>query len=209
MFVFNFYIQIHLNNRLCSFLFIVEDDSDEEVEEEEEAEGGEGAGKESGERKILKAKRTKKFSQEQKTELAQKISIDRILTDEDFKRIDMANIKKQVEGAKKGTKRKIDEKLNTEPSELVKLGDIENIYKKRKHDKQTRVESVRRGQADREKFGYKDGRQNEHCSRTNRERKKKKAFQMVKHKLKGKIKRSFKDKQIALKNHLIKQKRMK
>ena len=32
---------------------------------------------------------------------------------------------------------------------------------------------------------------------------------MVKHKVKGKIKRPFKDKQIALRNHLIKQRKMK
>lgn len=32
---------------------------------------------------------------------------------------------------------------------------------------------------------------------------------MIKHKLTGKVKRSFKDKQIALRNYLLKQKKMK
>lgn len=68
---------------------------------------------------------------------------------------------------------------------------------------------LQKGQEGREKFGYKDGRQNPLCSKTNREKKKKKAFQMVKHKVQGKVKRSFKDKQVALRNHLIKQKKMK
>lgn len=151
----------------------------------------------------------KKLDIETKKELAKKVTLERILTDEDFKRIDLANVKKQVEYARKGIKRKLEEAAATAPSELVKLGDIENIYKKRKHDKQTRVESVRRGQADREKYGYKDGRVNIHCSKTNREKRKKKNYQMIKHKVKSKVKRSFKEKQIALRNHLLKLKKMK
>lgn len=144
-----------------------------------------------------------------KRELAKKVTLDRILTDEDFKRIDLENIKKQVQNARKGTKRKLEESVRSEPSEIVKIGDIENIYKKRKHDKQARIESVKRGQVDREKFGYKDGRQNIHCSKTNREKRKTKNYQMIKHKAKGKVQKSFKQKQIALRNHLIKLKKMK
>lgn len=152
---------------------------------------------------------TKKLDIETKKELAKKVTLDRILTDEDFKRIDLANIKKQVEYAKRGVKRKLEEAASTTPSEFVKLGDIENIYKKRKHDKQSRIENVRRGQEDREKYGYKDGRVNIHCSKTNREKRKKKNYQMIKHKVKSKVKRSFKEKQIALRNHLLKLKKMK
>ncbi|KAF5307830.1 hypothetical protein FQR65_LT18330 [Abscondita terminalis] len=121
----------------------------------------------------------------------------------------LANIQKQVDPYKKGQKRKLEETDASAKSELVQLGDIENIYKKRKHDKESRVESVRKGQADREKFGYKDGRVNIHCSKTNREKKKTKNYQMIRHKVRSKIKRSFKDKQIALRNYLVKQKRMK
>lgn len=153
--------------------------------------------------------KNKKLDIETKKELAKRVTLDRILTDEDFKRIDLANVKKQVEYAKTGVKRKSEEAAPAAPSEFVKLGDIENIYKKRKHDKQARIESVRRGQEDREKFGYKDGRVNIHCSKTNREKRKKKNYQMIKHKVKSKVKRSFKDKQIALRNHLLKLKKMK
>lgn len=66
-----------------------------------------------------------------------------------------------------------------------------------------------KGQEGRERFGYKDGRQNPLCSKTNREKKKTKAFQMLKHKVKRKVKRSFKEKQIALRNHLLRQRKMK
>ncbi|KAI4471869.1 hsda/sda1-related [Holotrichia oblita] len=153
-----------------------------------------------------KHKLSKIEKKEQKADAAKEISLGRILTDEDFKRIDMANIKKQL--PERGVKRKLEE-AQSERSELVKLGDIENIFKKRKHDKAARIASVKEGQKDRQKFGYKDGRLNIHCSKTNRERRKKKNFQMIKHKVKSKVKRSFKDKQIALRNHLIHLKKMK
>ncbi|XP_076232071.1 SDA1 domain containing protein Mys45A [Calliopsis andreniformis] len=151
-------------------------------------------------------KKTETVSTEKK-EKASLISTERLLTDEDFMKIDVALAKQQVTYAKRGEKRP--HSKDNEPSEFVKLTDIENIYKKRKHDKQARIESIKKGQEGREKFGYKEGRQNPLCSKTNREKKKTKAFQMLKHKIRGKVKRSFKEKQIALRNHLLKQKRMK
>ncbi|XP_012278204.1 protein SDA1 homolog [Orussus abietinus] len=157
-------------------------------------------------RATFKAEAKQELTAEKK-EMAAKISVERLLTDDDFKRIDKALVKQQITHAKRGVKRPLEE--DTSRGELVKLGDIENIFKKRKHDKQARLESVKKGQEDREKFGYKDGRQNPLCSKTNREKRKTKAFQMVKHKIRSKVKRSFKDKQIALRNHLIKQRRMK
>lgn len=180
-----------------------EEVDDESLDEEEEESTKRNENGSKIDRKILKAKR-KDDDKKKKIENAEKVSLERLLTDEDFKRIDNENLRKQL--PQKGIKRKHEEVKQS--SELVKLGDIENIYKKRKHDKEERIKSVREGQADREKYGYKDGRMNEHCSKTNREKKKKKNFQMIKHKIKGKIKRSFKDKQIALRNHLLKIKKM-
>nr|XP_033339021.1 protein SDA1 homolog isoform X1 [Megalopta genalis]XP_033339022.1 protein SDA1 homolog isoform X1 [Megalopta genalis] len=165
------------------------------------------------ERKKLKQEKVNSKPEEkhmltiEKKEKASLISTERLLTDEDFKTIDMALAKQEITYAKRGVKRS--HTNDVESGEFVKLSDIENIYKKRKHDKQARIESVKRGQEGRERFGYKDGRQNPLCSKTNREKKKTKAFQMLKHKVKGKVKRSFKEKQIALRNHLLKQKRMK
>lgn len=190
----------------------IDEEDNENVEEESDEEDGNSSDEENKKcgpesekqpRKVLKAKRLS-----ERKDLAKKVTIERLLTDEDFKRIDLANVRKQVQN-KKGVKRNVVETQIEVPSDLVKLSDIENIYKKRKHDKETRIESVRKGQMDREKFGYKDGRVNIHCSKTNREKRKNKNFQMVKHKVKGKVKRSFKDKQIALRNHLIKLKKMK
>ncbi|XP_011500579.1 PREDICTED: protein SDA1 homolog [Ceratosolen solmsi marchali] len=154
----------------------------------------------------LKAQKKIEYTLEKKAKASQ-VSSERLLTDEDFKKIDMTLVKQHITYPKRGVKRPFNDEKNKD--ELIKLSDIENIYKKRKHDKQARVESVKKGQEGREKFGYKDGRQNPLCSKTNRERNKKKNFQMIKHKVKRKIKRSFKEKQIALRNYLIKQKRMK
>jgi protein SDA1 len=69
------------------------------------------------------------------------------------------------------------------------------------------VATVREGQKDRGKFGqrFKD----EKLGKSNKEKRKTKSFQMVKHKLHSKNKRSFRDKQIALRNSLLKQKKMK
>lgn len=157
------------------------------------------------------SERDEKLLEERKRKAAE-VTVTRLLTDEDFKRIDAAQIQKQMAVPKKGHPKGVKRSLEEEPKpkgELVSLGDIENIYKKRKHDKQQRIQSVKEGQADREKFGYKDGRLNPFSSKTNREKRKTKHFMMIKHKVRGKIKRSFKDKQIALRNYLIKQRKMK
>lgn len=155
-------------------------------------------------RKILKAKPISK-NIEEKIKVARDIAMDKIFTDEDFKRIEAAQIKKSVSGVKRN-KSFIEEEENE--SELVQLSAIENIHKKRKHDYNARLETVLKGREERDKFGYKDRRKNANCSKTNREKKKTKSYQMVKHKARGKVKRSFKEKQIAFRNYLIKQKKM-
>ncbi|XP_032520338.2 protein SDA1 homolog [Danaus plexippus] len=158
-------------------------------------------------RKILKAKRTiTKQERDEKIKVARELAAEKIFTDEDFKRIEAAQIKKMVSGVKR--KSNIIEEEDESP-ELVQLSAIENIHKKRKHDKSARLETVLKGREERAKFGYKDRRKDENCSKTNREKRKTKSYQMVKHKARGKVKRSFKEKQIAFRNYLIKQKKMK
>ncbi|XP_046959707.1 protein SDA1 homolog [Vanessa cardui] len=157
-------------------------------------------------RKILKAKKSSsKPNIEEKIKVAREVAMEKIFTDEDFKRIETAQLKKCVSGVKRN--RSIVEEED-ESTELVQLSAIENIHKKRKHDKNARLESVLKGREEREKYGYRDRRKNANCSKTNREKKKTKSYQMVKHKARGKIKRSFKEKQIAFRNYLIKQKKM-
>ncbi|OWR51209.1 SDA1 protein [Danaus plexippus plexippus] len=138
-------------------------------------------------RKILKAKRTiTKQERDEKIKVARELAAEKIFTDEDFKRIEAAQIKKMVSGVKR--KSNIIEEEDESP-ELVQLSAIENIHKKRKHDKSARLETVLKGREERAKFGYKDRRKDENCSKTNREKRKTKSYQMVKHKARGKVKR--------------------
>ncbi|KZS09921.1 Protein SDA1 [Daphnia magna] len=138
------------------------------------------------------------------------VSLSRILTDKDFAKIDAAQVKKQLDASKARQKRKIADDLDDtiKRGELVRLDDIEKVYKKRRHDKDSRLTTVLEGRADREKPTRKPKRQNPNASTTNREKSKNKNFMMLKQKAKGKHKRSFKDKQIALRNALLKQKKM-
>ncbi|XP_047529822.1 protein SDA1 homolog [Vanessa atalanta] len=201
-----------------------ENSEDEEIDEEEEEESDEEDNEAEDEekqnetdnkidpnesiksRKILKAKKNStKPNIEEKIKVAREVAMEKIFTDEDFKRIETAQLKKCVSGVKRN--RSIVEEED-ESTELVQLSAIENIHKKRKHDKNARLESVLKGREEREKYGYRDRRKNANCSKTNREKKKTKSYQMVKHKARGKIKRSFKEKQIAFRNYLIKQKKM-
>nr|XP_026488272.1 protein SDA1 homolog [Vanessa tameamea] len=197
-----------------------ENSEDEEIEEESDEEDNEAEDEEKQNetdnkidpnesiksRKILKAKKSStKPNIEEKIKVAREVAMEKIFTDEDFKRIETAQLKKCVSGVKRN--RSIVEEED-ESTELVQLSAIENIHKKRKHDKNARLESVLKGREEREKYGYRDRRKNANCSKTNREKKKTKSYQMVKHKARGKIKRSFKEKQIAFRNYLIKQKKM-
>lgn len=150
------------------------------------------------------SKTTEKSVPLEDKEAIKEMALNKIFTDEDFARIEGELIKKKVTNARK---RKAE--APSEKSEFVKLNDIEMIYKKRRTDKEARMESMKKGQEGREKYGYKDGRHSIHCSKTNAEKSKKKNFQMMRHKARGKIKKSFRDKQLSLKKHLIQQKKMK
>nr|CAD7438177.1 unnamed protein product [Timema bartmani] len=79
---------------------------------------------------------------ESQKEQAKMISTMRILSDEDFRKIEASQMLKEVTSARKGKKRPAPEDQQNK-GELVKLGDIENIYKKRKHDRETRMATVR------------------------------------------------------------------
>ncbi|GBP46775.1 Protein SDA1 homolog [Eumeta japonica] len=134
-------------------------------------------------RKILKAKRTvTNENREEKVKIAREIAMSKIFDDEDFQKIENSQITKHLKGAKRS---KVSLEECKDVGELVDLASIENIHKKRKHDKTSRLESVQKGREDREKFGYKDRRKNIHCSKTNREKRKTKNYQMVKHKAKA------------------------
>lgn len=88
-----------------------------------------------------KSEKSEKLTIERKTQ-ASVISTERLLTDKDFRKIDVALAKQDVTYVKRGFKRSHDQ-IENHDGELVKLSAIENIYKKRKHDKAARRKSVK------------------------------------------------------------------
>ncbi|KAG4068256.1 hypothetical protein HA402_007776 [Bradysia odoriphaga] len=176
-----------------------DDDEDDEGDEDDVEEDGSEDEKDQSTNDVSEAKAPVILDEKQ---AAQELASTRLFTDEDFKRIDMENIKKHTKGARKRP-------LEQEKSEYVRLNDIEMIFKKKKHDKEARLETVLRGRTGRDKFGYKDGRKNENCSKTNREKRKRKNFGMMRNKARSKVKKSFKEKQQSMRKHLLKQKKMK
>lgn len=101
-------------------------------------------------KKAQKLEMKEKLKSEQNVDLttekntkASLISIERLLTDKDFRKIDVALAKQEVTYAKRAAKRTHEQIETNQDGELVKLSDIENIYKKRKHDKATRQKSVK------------------------------------------------------------------
>ncbi|GFQ96278.1 protein SDA1 homolog [Trichonephila clavata] len=140
---------------------------------------------------------------------AETISQSRILSQAEFVRIKAAQLTKQVTYAK-GKKRTaviLKEPVIDNP-EIVSLKDIERLAKKPKATKEERIASIMEGREDREKFGKKK-KKSEYASKTQKQHNKNKAFMMIKHKVKSKVKRSFRDKQLALKRSMLKQKKRK
>uniref|UniRef100_A0A915LQP3 Protein SDA1 n=1 Tax=Meloidogyne javanica TaxID=6303 RepID=A0A915LQP3_MELJA len=78
--------------------------------------------------------------------------------------------------------------------------------KKRKQTKEERMEQVRLGREDRATTYAKPKKKGAHVGRTNRELAKRKNFKMVQHKMRGKNRqRSFRDRQLSLRNYLLRQ----
>jgi len=195
------------------------DDDDEEDEEDDEAQA---------EEKV--EKKNDILTLEEKEQKARDATLGRILTDEDFRKIAAAQLRKQVEGVRKvqkrGTKRKAqddedneddwvnvdhddeDESLVQGRQELVNLDDIELVHKKKRHDKEARMETVLAGREGREKFGH-ISKKGPGASLTNKQKSKKKNFSMMKHKIKSRGKKSFREKQVALKKRLLKSQKFK
>jgi len=205
------------------------DESDEEVEDEEGEDDDDEDGEDSGngdesdekqgenEKSKVEKKTTKKSKKQEKEEVdpqerrmkALELIQTQILTDEDFKKMEKLQMQKQIVGAKKGSakKRKASEAIDNvskQIDELVDLGAIENIHKRKRHDREARLESVKKGQEGREKFGRKKGRMNPFASTTNKEKRKSKNFLMLKPKLKRKGKSSIQERQRSFKSWLEK-----
>jgi len=145
---------------------------------------------------------------------AKEVTMSRILSDADYRKIDAAQLKKQVQAFKKGKKAQKktptkggpledEDTINMGREELVELSNIEMVHKKRRHDKEARLKTVMEGREDREKFGSRKRKMNENSSTTNKQKLKTKNFMMVKGKFKAKAKKSFVQKQKDLKKSMI------
>nr|XP_053653012.1 protein SDA1 homolog [Cherax quadricarinatus]XP_053653013.1 protein SDA1 homolog [Cherax quadricarinatus]XP_053653014.1 protein SDA1 homolog [Cherax quadricarinatus]XP_053653016.1 protein SDA1 homolog [Cherax quadricarinatus] len=155
-------------------------------------------------------KEVMKLTAKERAARAADVVSSRFLSDADFAKIAAVQAAKEVEmfsNSRKNKKRKRAVENKAESGELVSLKSIEMIYKKRKHNKDARMETIMGGREGRDKFGAKRGRMNPNASTTNREKFKTKSFMMVKYKVAGKQKRSFREKQIRLRNSLLKQKK--
>ncbi|KAK7498701.1 hypothetical protein BaRGS_00010078 [Batillaria attramentaria] len=140
---------------------------------------------------------------------AQEVSVSRILTQEDFKLMQQQQLAKEAGLKQTARKRKRQPDTREESGELPNLGDIENVHKKRAHDRDSRLATVLAGREGRGKFTGGPQKMNPHASTTNKQKQKNKVFGMVKHNMRRKEKRSFRDKQLALRNALLKRKKKK
>ena len=218
-----------------------EQDQEESDDEDPEQEETEDLEEESGSKDNDVANRTQSSSTsdvpaKQKSTSAQELLTSRILTDEDFKKIKLENMRKKIEFSSKAKKRKLaatklndgsnrkkkkvekevsdeEEWLNSDDLENESSGDeaelpryesIARVNIKKRHDKEAKMASILAGRECREKFGRPKGRQNLHASTTNTEKSKKKNFVMMRQKNKRNQKRSFKERQLRLKNSLKK-----
>ncbi|CAF97166.1 unnamed protein product [Tetraodon nigroviridis] len=149
---------------------------------------------------------------EERKAKAAAISGSRLLTQDDFKKIRLAQIAKEVDGAAgKGQKRKVVDSDHEDDSrgELLTLRDIEKLHKKPKADKETRLATAMAGRSDRKEFVKKRSKLNPHASTSNKEKRRTKNFMMMRQSqnVRTKGKRSFRDKQIALRNALLKKRK--
>ncbi|XP_074011402.1 protein SDA1 homolog isoform X3 [Numenius arquata] len=157
-------------------------------------------------------KKMKSMPIEERKAKAAAVSTSRLLTQEEFHKIRLAQLSKELNSAPgKAAKRKnieIDEEEEGR-GELLSLRDIEHLHKKPKSDKETRLATAMAGKTDRKEFVKKKTRINPFASSSNKEKQKHKNFMMMRysHSVRTKNKRSFREKQLALRDALLKKRR--
>ncbi|NXF89275.1 SDA1 protein, partial [Eubucco bourcierii] len=146
-------------------------------------------------------KKVKSMPMEERKAKAAAVSTSRLLSQEDFHKIRLAQLSKEVNAAPgKSAKRKtidLDEEEEGR-GELLSLRDIEHLHKKPKSDKETRLATAMAGKTDRKEFVKKKTRINPFASSSNKEKKKNKNFMMMRYSqsVRTKTKRSFREKQV-------------
>ncbi|XP_071847511.1 protein SDA1 homolog [Apostichopus japonicus] len=158
---------------------------------------------------------SKDLTLEERETKAAGISQSRLITQNEFQKIRLNQLQKEVLASRpiKGNKRKFKEvvEVDDENSELIALSRIESIQSRPRHDKEARLATVLAGKTPTVRKRDEKRRRNPKASTTNKEKARSKPFMMVKQKksVRGKHKRSFRDKQIALRDALIKRTKMK
>ncbi|RVE65937.1 hypothetical protein OJAV_G00121170 [Oryzias javanicus] len=156
------------------------------------------------------AEKLQSIPAEERKAKAAAVSSSRLFTQDDFKKIRLVQMAKEVNAAPgKGQKRKAVESDEEEKGELLTLRNIEKLHKKPKADKETRLATAMAGKTDRKDFVKRRSRLNPHASTSNKEKKKHKNFMMMRHSqnVRTKGKRSFREKQIALREALLKKRK--
>uniref|UniRef100_A0A0B8RTR4 Protein SDA1 n=1 Tax=Philothamnus irregularis TaxID=1899461 RepID=A0A0B8RTR4_9SAUR len=158
------------------------------------------------------AKKMESMPVEERKARATEVSSGRLLTQEEFQKIRLAQLSKELKSAPgKAAKRKNVEIDSEEESrgELLSLRDIERLHKKPRSDKETRLATALAGKTDRKEFVKKKMKLNPYASSTNKEKKKQKNFMMMRYSqnVRTKNKRSFREKQLALRDALLRQKK--
>ncbi|XP_030421027.1 protein SDA1 homolog [Gopherus evgoodei] len=158
------------------------------------------------------AEKIKSMPVEEQKAKAAAVSTSRVLTQEDFQKIRLAQIAKELNSAPgKAAKRKNIEIDSDEErrGELLSLRDIEHLHKKPKSDKETRLATAMAGKTNRKEFVKRKTKMNPFASSTNKEKKKQKNFMMMRysHNVRTKNKRSFREKQLALRDALLKKRK--
>ncbi|XP_037609485.1 protein SDA1 homolog isoform X1 [Sebastes umbrosus] len=156
------------------------------------------------------AEKLQSMPAEERKAKAAAVSGSRLLTQDEFKKIRLVQLTKEVNAAP-GQKRKnvdLDEEDDNR-GELLTLRNIEKLHKKPKSDKETRLATAMAGRTDRKDFVRKHTKLNPFASTSNREKRKTKNFMMMRHSenVRTKGKRSFREKQIALRDALLKKKK--
>ncbi|XP_053109001.1 protein SDA1 homolog [Hemicordylus capensis] len=158
------------------------------------------------------AEKVQSMPVEERKAKAAAVSTSRLLTQEDFQKIRLAQLSKELKSAPgKSAKRKNVEIESDEEQrgELLSLRDIEHLHKKPKSDKETRLATAMAGKTDRKEFVKKKSKLNPFASSTNKEKKKQKNFMMMRYSqnVRTKNKRSFREKQLALRDALLKKRK--
>ncbi|XP_015675645.1 protein SDA1 homolog [Protobothrops mucrosquamatus] len=161
---------------------------------------------------VEEAEKIESLPAEERKAKATAVSSGRLLTQEDFQKIRLAQLSKELKSAPgKAAKRKNVEIDSEEESrgELLSLRDIEHLHKKPRSDKETRLATAKAGKTDRKEFVKRRTKLNPFASSTNKEKKKQKNFMMMRysHNVRTKNKRSFREKQLALRDALLRQKK--